>query len=237
MTITASSKEVYDYNTTLGLQVIIPTLDEVTTIPVILNELTKYTDQIIVIDGGSMDGTSEIAHELGAHVIMQNGKGKGDALCQAFQEVDGGIVLTIDADGSMKPSEIPYFIDEINAGADLVKGSRFLNSGHSEDMSLLRFLGNRFFVKLINFLYSEQFSDLCYGYIAFTNDAVKQLTPLLSSRHFEIETEIIIKAKKLGMKIVEVPSIELKRAHGQSKLRTLRDGFSILKLILSERFS
>jgi glycosyltransferase involved in cell wall biosynthesis len=237
MTITVSSKEASVYYAAHGLQVIIPTLDEVTTICDILNEVSKYTDRIIVVDGGSGDGTLEIAHKLGAYVVKQNGKGKGDALCQAFQEVDGGIVLTIDADGSMKPSEIPYFIDEINTGADLVKGSRFLNPGYSEDMSFLRYLGNRFFVKLINFLYSERFSDLCYGYIALTNDAVKRLTPMLRSRNFEIETEIIIKAKKLGLKIAEVPSIELKRAHGKSKLRTLRDGFSILKVILKEKFS
>lgn len=234
MTQDDSLKEVPKSKKPDRLQIIIPTLNEYDTLPFILNELKQYTEKVIVIDGGSVDGTTKIAKEYGASVIQQNEKGKGAALCQAFKEVDGDPVITLDADGSMRPSEIPIFLKEIDAGADLVKGSRFLKGGYSEDMSFFRYLGNRFFVVLINFFFSEKFSDLCYGYIAMSNKAIKKLTPLLKSKYFEIETEIVIKAKKLDLIIAEVPSIELKRLNGESKLRTLRDGFSIFKLILIE---
>ncbi|MBN2604121.1 MAG: glycosyltransferase family 2 protein [Candidatus Thermoplasmatota archaeon] len=234
MTKEDSPKETFNSKKADKLQIIIPTLNECDTLPFLLKELKQYTEKVIVIDGGSIDGTVTIAEEYGASVIQQTEKGKGAAVCQAFKEADGDPVIILDADGSMRPIEIPIFLKRIDDGADLVKGSRFLKGGYSEDMSFFRYLGNRFFVGLINFFFSEKFSDLCYGYIAMNNKAIKKLTPLLKSKYFEIETEIIIKAKKLDLTIVEAPSIELKRLNGDSKLRTLHDGFSIFKLILNE---
>ena len=93
-----------------GLQIIIPTLNEGETLPFILNELKQHTENIIVIDGNSIDGTKRIAEEFGASVIMQNEKGKGAALCQVFKEAVGDPVITLDADGSMRPLEIPIFL-------------------------------------------------------------------------------------------------------------------------------
>lgn len=217
--------------------VIIPTLNESRSISRVINELKQNGDNhIVVIDGNSVDGTSEVARKLGAKVIIQRGKGKGEALRQAFADtiVDGEIVLMMDADGSMDPKEIPLFIEAIESGADLVKGSRFLSWGGSEDLNFVRRIGNLLFLSLVNWLWSTNYTDLCYGFGAFRKNALKKLSPHLKSTDFEIETEICIKAKKLGLKVVEIPSIEYKRRYGKSNLDIFRHGWGILKTILQE---
>lgn len=217
--------------------VIVPTLNESRCLPGLLDELKQNGDNhIVIIDGNSVDGTAEIARKLGATVIPQRGRGKGDALRQAFTHsvVDGEIVVMMDADGSMDPKEIPLLIKAIEEGADLVKGSRFLSWGRSEDLNLVRRIGNLFFLCLVNLLWSTKYTDLCYGFSAFRKSALKRLCPLLKASDFEIETEICIKAKKLGLNVVEVPSIEFKRRHGKSNLDIFRHGWQILKTILQE---
>jgi len=220
-----------------GVTVIVPTLNEEKNIAEVIRELkrTGFSD-ILVIDGNSRDRTISIAKKLGVNVIRQNGKGKGSALRQAFSHdgLSGDVVVVMDADGSMNPKEIFSFIEALENGVDLVKGSRFMPGGHSEDMTFIRRIGNGLFVLLTNFLCSTNYTDLCYGFAAFRRDAIAKLYPHLQSRNFEIETEIFIKAKKLELKVMEVPSIELRRKHGKSNLKAYRDGFRILKTIIHE---
>lgn len=217
--------------------VVIPTLNEEENIVEVIQELNQIgCRKILIIDGNSRDRTVEFAKEFGVDVILQNGRGKGDALRQAFGHdgLDGDVVVMMDADGSMNPKEILLFIETLDSGVDLVKGSRFLRYGYSEDMSLIRRIGNRFFVSLVNRFWSADYTDLCYGFAAFRKDAIKKLCPYLKSTNFEIETEVFIKAKKLGLKVVEAPSIEFRRRHGKSNLCIFRDGFRILKTIIEE---
>jgi len=220
-----------------GVTVIIPTLNEEESIAKVIRELNLMGyDDILVVDGNSGDRTVEIAKGYGANVIVQKGRGKGAALRQAFnyENLNGDVVVMMDADGSMNPSEIPLFIEALDSGADLVKASRFLPHGYSEDMSLIRRIGNGFFLSLVNWFWSASYTDLCYGFAAFRKDVIKKLCSHLKSVNFEIETEVFIKAKKLGLKVVEVPSIESRRRHGKSNLRIFRDGFRILKTIVGE---
>jgi len=216
------------------IDVVIPTLNEASVIEEVLQGVSKYADRILVIDGHSVDETAEIARKLGATVIMQNGTGKGAALREAFDYIDSDIIIMIDADGSMRPEEIPVFIEAMTSGVDLVKGSRFLPGGHSEDLTFLRKVGNWTFKLLVNWLWSTRYTDLCYGFGAIKKEALRRLHPHLNSANFEIETEICIKAKKLGLKVVEVPSVEFRRRHGKSNLNTFQDGFRILRTILRE---
>jgi glycosyltransferase involved in cell wall biosynthesis len=219
------------------ITVIIPTLNEEKSIAEVIRELNQMgCHSVLVVDGNSKDRTLEIAKELGANVVVQNGRGKGAALRQAFNHADlnGDVIVMMDADGSMNPKEIPLLIKALDSGADLVKGSRFLPLGYSEDMNLIRRIGNRFFLLLVNWFWSANYTDLCYGFAAFRKDAIEKLRSYLKSTNFEIETEVFIKAKKLGLKVVEVPSIELRRRHGKSNLCIFRDGFRILKTIVEE---
>jgi hypothetical protein len=134
----------------------------------------------------------------------------------------------MDADGSMDPEEIPIFVEPLLNGYDVAKGSRIL--GGSEDLTLFRRFGNFCFVTLVNVLYDTDYTDLCYGYRAFTREAMGRMK--LKSNGFDVETEQSILMKKLGLKVYEVPSYERKRMHGVGNLRTFRDGWRILMRIL-----
>jgi glycosyltransferase involved in cell wall biosynthesis len=223
-----------------SISVIIPTLNEARNITEVIYKLKQVgCRDILIIDGNSVDGTSERAKRLGAKVVVQDGKGKGLALRQAFSNgyVDGDIIIILDADGSMDPEEIPSFVSAIKSGAEVVKGSRFLPKGQSEDITVMRRIGNKLLVGILNSLFLTRYTDLCYGYIAFRREALKRISSRLTSNDFEIETEICIRAKELEMKVVEVPSFEHARRYGESNLNTFKDGFRILRLIVRESLS
>jgi len=216
------------------VQAVVPALNEGNTIEMLLKDLNRYVDAVLLMDGHSKDETAELAKNLGAEVILQRGTGKGQALREAFELAKGNIIVMLDADGSMRPEEIPLMVKAILDGADVVKCSRFLKGGGSEDISRLRKLGNSFFAWLVNLFWSSNYTDLCYGFAAFRSEALMKLTPLIRSERFELETELFIKAKKLGLRVVELPSVELMRRDGKSNLRTFRDGFGILRTIFRE---
>lgn len=221
------------------VNVIIPTLNEGKNISDIIIRLKMIgCKDILIVDGHSRDDTVETARKLGAKIIRQNGNGKGDALRQAFEGscLDGDVIVIMDADGSMAPEEISKFIEAINDGVDVVKGSRFLPHGGSEDITPIRRFGNKILTKMLNFLFLTNYTDLCYGFIAFDRKALNKLSTNLASENFEIETEICIKSKTLGLKVIEIPSFERARRYGVSNLRTFKDGFKIMGLLLREAF-
>jgi glycosyltransferase involved in cell wall biosynthesis len=217
-------------------KVIIPARNEEESIGDIIQRLQRMGfDDILVVDGHSHDGTAECARKLGARVVSQNGKGKGGALREAFlQCLDDDLTVIMDADGSMDPEELPLFFDKIVSGADIVKGSRFLPPGDSEDFTATRRIGNKILTTITNFLFLTEYTDLCYGYMAFNKEALKRLSPSLKGDNFEIETEICVKAKILGLRVLEVPSFERSRQYGGSNLHPFKDGLSILRMIVTE---
>jgi glycosyltransferase involved in cell wall biosynthesis len=218
------------------ITVIIPALNEEKNIVDVIKELkvVGFSD-ILVIDGNSHDNTANVCRELGANVIFQDGKGKGDALRKGFVHKGlGDFVVMLDADGSMNPKEIDLFLDAFKNGVDVVKGSRFMSPGFSEDLNLVRRIGNTIMVKIVNLLWGTNYTDLCYGYAAFRREAIQKICPSLDSKFFEIEAELFIKAIKMGLKVQEVPSVELRRKTGKSHLKVFTDGFKIFKTIFVE---
>jgi glycosyltransferase involved in cell wall biosynthesis len=221
-----------------SIKVVIPALNEESNLKVLLDQLDSlgFFD-IVVIDGNSTDDTLKVAKDNGAHVLLQTGKGKGDAIRQVFDSVnlDFDMLVMLDADGSMDPREIPYFMKTMeDSGADIVKGSRFLDGAYTHDMSPLRMFGNSIFNGLVNLLYSTNYTDLCYGFLAFNKKSVRLFSKAIESQGFEVEAEILVKAKKFGLNVVEVPSVEFERNYGESNLSTFRDGLAILRTIIAE---
>jgi glycosyltransferase involved in cell wall biosynthesis len=217
------------------LSIVIPTLNEALNLPLVLAELPAQAHEVVVVDGLSTDGTPEIARQVrpDATIVYQTGKGKGDALRCGFEAATGDILVMMDADGSADPSEIPRFVDALLDGVDFAKGTRFLQSGGSADITPLRRAGNRVLSGTVNALFRTSYSDLCYGYNAFWRHCLPAMN--VDCTGFEIETLINIRVGRSQLSVREIPSFERKRVHGQSNLRTFRDGARVLRTIGSER--
>ncbi|MFV2088286.1 glycosyltransferase family 2 protein [Micromonospora sp. LOL_021] len=231
-----------------SVTVVIPTINEERNLPHVFARLPRDVDEVVVVDGGSVDRTVQVARELwpGVRIVQQTRTGKGNALACGFAAATSDIVVMIDADGSTDPAEIPRFVAALLAGADFAKGSRFRAGGGSHDITPLRRLGNESLNGMVNLLFGTRFTDLCYGYNAFWRRVVPALDlpdptiprpadgGKLWGDGFEIETLINVRVAAHGLRITEVPSIEHLRIHGESNLDTVRDGTRVLRTILSE---
>jgi glycosyltransferase involved in cell wall biosynthesis len=217
------------------VSVVIPALDEAENLPYVLPRVPGWVHEVLLVDGHSHDDTVGVARRLcpSVRVIAQQGKGKGAALRSGFAAATGDIIVMLDADGSTDPAEIPAFVGALLAGADFAKGSRFLQGGGTRDMPLYRKFGNWGFVSLVRLFFGGSYSDLCYGYNAFWRRVLPVLE--LDGDGFEIETMMNVRALYGGLRIAEVPSFESLRVYGQGRLRTIPDGWRVLKTIFRER--
>lgn len=216
------------------VSVVIPALNEAENLPHVLPRIPRWIDEVVLVDGGSSDGTVEVARALwpAVRIVQQEGKGKGAALRSGFAAASGDVIVMLDADGSTDPTEIPAFLGALLAGADFVKGSRFVQGAGTADMPFYRRLGNLCFVMLVRLLFGCRYTDLCYGYNAFWKAALQRLH--LDGDGFEIETIMNVRALRAGLKVVEVPSFEARRVYGTGRLRTIPDGWRVLKAIWRE---
>jgi glycosyltransferase involved in cell wall biosynthesis len=216
------------------VSVVIPALNEARNLRHVLTNLPDGLFEVLLVPGSSTDNTVEVARTLQpeVRVIRQTRNGKGNALACAFAACLGDIVITLDADGSANPQEIPAFVGALLSGADFAKGTRFIQGGGSHDMTALRQLGNWGLTRLANLLHGTHYSDLCYGYNAFWRRCLPQMNVDIDG--FEVETLINLRAAKSGLRVTEVASFELERIHGRSNLKTFRDGWRVLGTILRE---
>jgi glycosyltransferase involved in cell wall biosynthesis len=219
------------------ISVIVPAMNEAANLPHVLPRIPSDVLEVILVDGNSTDDTVAVARAVlpSVRVVKQHGRGKGAALRTGFAAARGDIIVMLDADGSTAPEEIPAFVRALMDGADFAKGSRFLPGGGTADMQLYRKLGNATFVTMVRLLFGGGYTDLCYGYNAFWRQVVARLG--LDGDGFEIETMMNVRALKIGLRVVEVPSFEAHRIHGESNLHTIPDGMRVLRTIIRERFS
>jgi glycosyltransferase involved in cell wall biosynthesis len=229
-----------------AVSVVIPAKNEAENIGWVLERLPSVVDEVVLVDGDSTDGTVSVAREIrpDIRVIPEEAPGKGAAIRSGFNAARGDFIVMIDADGSMDPSELERCLEALEdrraeqgetsrEAYPIVKGSRFTTGGGTDDMELVRRLGNRVLLGLVNMLYGARFTDLCYGLFAFRRDQLQRLE--LCADGFEIETEIVVRALNAGIPIGEVPSYEAPRRFGSSNLNTWRDGQRVLRTLLRER--
>lgn len=216
-----------------SVSVVIPSINEAANLPHVLPRIPLWVDEIVLVDGYSTDKTVEVARQLAPDIVVLQQKrcGKGAALRAGFAVAKGDIIVTLDADGSTDPGEIPAFVGALLAGADFVKGSRFAQGGGTDDMEWYRRLGNWGLLQLVRWRFGGRFTDLCYGYNAFWRHVLPYLN-LSASTGFEIETSMNIQALRARLTVAEVASQEFRRVHGESNLRTIPDGWRVLKTII-----
>ncbi len=217
------------------VSVVIPTLNEARNLPHVLAEMPDGVHEVVIVDGRSTDGTADVARRVlpGARILSQEGRGKGDALRLGFEAATGDILVMMDADGSADPAEIPRFVQVLLEGADFAKGTRYRAGGGSADLTPLRSAGNSALSATVNVLFGTSYSDLCYGFNAFWRHCLPAMD--VDCTGFEVETLINIRVARASLTVCEVSSYERSRIHGESNLRTFRDGGRVLRTILRER--
>ena len=244
------------------VSVVIPAKNEAENLPWVLERIPDETYELILVDGDSTDGTAAVATAIrpDIRIVGQFAPGKGAALAAGLLSATGDVVVMIDADCSMDPREIPTFVAALVAGADMVKGSRYLDGAGSEDLTVLRNVGNWCLSVSANLLHRTRWSELCYGFAAMWTDVLDPLDilqvalppmydpqvadiarrrsrkrPRSYGHGFEIEALLFCRASRTGLNVVEVPSYERERMHGVSNLLTFRDGVRVLSAVLRER--
>jgi len=221
----------------LRVSVVIAAMNEAENLPYVFSRLPEGLHEVILVDGHSADDTVGVARRLrpDVRILTQSGRGKGNAMAEGFDACTGEIIVALDADGSTDPAEIPRFVSALCNGADFVKGSRFAQGGSSTDITRTRSLGNRMLGAFVNALYGTRYTDLCYGYNAFWARCLPYMR--VDCDGFEVETLINVRVAKAGLIVHEVPSFEQVRLHGESNLRTIRDGSRVLRTIVLERLA
>jgi glycosyltransferase involved in cell wall biosynthesis len=220
---------------TSTVSLVIPVRNEARNIAWVLEQIADDVHEIILVDGESTDATltTALRYRPDIRVVPQEGTGKGSALRTGFLAATGDVIVMMDADGSMSPQEIRHYVHFLANGYDFVKGSRFMGGGGSLDITPFRRLGNRFLLGVFNTLYAADLTDLCYGFCAFHRRYLDHLA--LTATGFEIEAEMTVRAVQAGLRIAEVPSLEMPRRAGNSNLRAIRDGWRVLNTVLDGR--
>ena len=225
----------------MNVSVIIPVYNEAKTIFEILRRIEKVglANEIIIVDDGSTDGTSDVLKNVsgGLYKIMHKRKneGKGSAIREGLKHVTGDIVIIQDADLEYSPKDYPALIEPIISGkADVVYGSRWLLHGLSRVPLNVFKIGRWLVTFLTNLLYHTNITDEPCGYKVFKTDIIKRIP--LQCKRFEFCPEITAKVSRSGYKIYEVPISYKARKVSEGKKITYRDGLETIIVLVKYVF-
>ena len=215
----------------LSIAVVIPCLDEEVAIARVVDDFRAVlpTARIHVYDNASTDGTAEAADKAGALLGSEPVRGKGNVVRRMFGDIDADVFVLVDGDGTYPADHAPRMIATLIDGhMDMVGGARVptletaFRPGHR--------IGNLLITFMVGLIFGRRFSDILSGYRILSRRFVKSFPAL--SKGFEIETEIAVHALEMRLPIAELEIPYFERPRGSpSKLRTVRDGLSIVKTI------
>lgn len=214
---------------------LVMTLDEVDGMKAIMPLIDRtWVDQIIIVDGGSTDGTIEYAEKNGYDVYVQKQRGFRHAYTEVWPQVTGDIVITFSPDGNSLPELIPDLITTMEKGYDMVIASRYLGDAKSEDDSIVTGFGNWLFTRTVNFLYHGHYTDVMVIYRAYKKAMIYEigldrdepyaLPEKLFRTKISWEPLMSVRAAKAKLKITEIPGTEPPRIGGKRKLQVLAWG-------------
>lgn len=215
--------------------ILIPCYNESKTIGKVVSDFKKVMPHadIYVYDNNSTDGTDEIAKNAGAIVRYEYQQGKGNVVKSMFREISADCYIMVDGDDTY-PAETATEIEKLilNGEADMVIGDRLSSTYFEENDRLFHNTGNRVVRKFINMFFSCDLNDIMTGMRGFSYNFVKSFP--ISSKEFEIETEMSVFALINNFKIKEIPVEYRDRIEGsESKLNTYSDGLKVLRMIFS----
>jgi Glycosyl transferase family 2 len=218
------------------VSVVMPCLNEEAAIGACIDKIRQTFDQagldgeIVVCDNGSTDGSVAIAEAMGARVVHQPERGYGNAYLKGFDSARGRYLVMGDADDTYDFTLIPEFLKALREGGNtFVTGSRYLGGGDGNITALHRWFGNPALTRILNALFGTRYTDVYCGFRAFSREAYERIRPVSPGMEFNLE--LAINAGLAGLKTAEIP-IVLAPRKGESKLRTFRDGWRSLRMML-----
>jgi glycosyltransferase involved in cell wall biosynthesis len=217
------------------VSVVIPCLNEAENIVECVTRALQVLDEhgisgeVLVADNGSVDGSATLAEAAGATVVHEPRRGYGRAYLAGFAAARGSYIIMIDADLTYDFEEIPRFVSELDAGAELVMGNRMENIQPGAMPWMNRYIGNPLLSGFLKLLYRTPVQDAHCGMRALRRDALPKLD--LRSGGMEFASEMVIRATKAHLNVKEFP-IALHPRGGESKLNPFSDGWRHLRLML-----
>ena len=220
----------------MSSSLVIPTLNEVVGIKKIMPLIKReWVDEIIIVDGGSTDGTVVEAEKMGLKVIRQKTKGKhGAAIHDGFEHTDADILIMFGADGNNEPDEIPKIIAKMKEGYDQVIVSRFSKTSINEDAGLIDGFGNKMFTRLANTLYGGHLVDALSSSRAITRKAWNEIK--LDDFGMTLVYQMSIRGLIKNQKIIEIVGNERARVGGERKMHRIPTATRLTARIIRELF-
>ena len=231
------------YNTRRGcvseeplVSVVMPCLNEEAAIGPCIEKIRRtfaaaaIEGEIVVCDNGSTDRSVATAEHMGARVVHQPVRGYGNAYLKGFASARGRYLVMGDADDTYDFTMIPQFVTALHTeGHQFVTGSRYLGGGDAHITALHRYLGNPALTRMLNLLFGTRYTDVYCGFRAFSRETYELIRPVSPGMEFNLE--LAINAGLAGLRVKEIP-IVLAPRKGESKLRTFRDGWRSLRMML-----
>jgi len=209
------------------------TLNEIQGLKKIMPLVKKeWVDDIIIVDGGSTDGTVEEAKKMGFRVIMQEVKGHGGAILAGFKANTADSMIIFGPDGNHSPDEIPQLIEKLNEGYDQVIISRFTKNSINLDAGVIDSFGNRMFVFLVNVTFGGHYTDTLNESRIITRDAMSEIR--FDAMNMTSTQQLSIRGLKKKQKICEISGNEGKRIGGERKMHSFRVGRQLSWQIIKE---
>jgi glycosyltransferase involved in cell wall biosynthesis len=212
---------------------LLPMLNEIEAARVIVPQIRReWVDEILVIDGGSSDGTIEYVKSQGLRVESQAKRGFGAGMLQGLRQARGDIIIEFMPDGNSIPEDIPRLVAKMEEGHDLVIASRYVGGLKSDDDDWLTALGNRMFTAIVNILFGARYTDVLVGTRAFRRD--KALALEFDAPGLSWPCQSSIRFARAGFKTAEIAAREPARIGGERKMRPFQTGWEICKLIMRD---
>ena len=218
----------------MNTALIIPTLNEVDGIKKVVSKIKKeWVDEIIIVDGGSTDGTVEEAENLGLRVIKQKTDGShGAAIFDGFEYSKADVLLMFGADGNNEPEEIPKMIEMMKKGYDQVIITRFGKTSINDDAGLIDGFGNKMFTFIANVLFGGHLTDTLSSSRAITRNAWKEIK--FNAFKTDSTQQISIRGLRKKQKILEIDGNEPARIGGERKMHRISTSIQLISQIVRE---